>query len=504
MANHTTKYFKITELVKATLYVTLYVTFYNEQDKKKKEDKLKKLVACLSSPLNPLGTAEFDCESWCNQDQTRFLYHFPAFAAEDTTIIQLILNHDGLVTTAWDNMYKELKNLLENSELKKEENVGSSGHEMFKDLTLGYTLIYQARLKQKDGIDLSRISREDLKDLLPPIRSLSSRQNQTLQPLAYSHISDNTLWLMAIPTQGEGFDAEMVYLTLSPSEKEADYMKNNVLVGPVATWLMPDLIAHKSYHEMRQYRLKNIPNEYKDQLKDMRESAGKMLQDVNPKALGLTGAVTPEMKRLPKQYGFVIGTDLPIFNELRVSLEKQLYNYQQLWEKKNDANSSEGVRTVLSKVGSDNILEYHQVQIETGVFELQAMAHEGENAIKAVQAAVDAVRTETELKRERQQETFNMLLTVVGLGLATANIVNLRAAEILLELELMQNIIQFFGFTATSTDPLHQLITQIVVTIAVVAVGSIIGWLFIKRKIKILVAIVVIGFLVSWLFIKRT
>ena len=473
MSNHTTNHLEPTQLAKATLYATFYA------DSEQKE-KVEKVVACLSSDLNRFDTKQVDCKGWKNQDESRFLYHFPAFTTRDTTIIQLILNHNAPVTTAWADMYSKVKSLLHHPELK--EQLGSSGDQMLKELSWGHTLIYQARLKQEDGIDLSQISRAGLKELLPTIRSLSPSQNQALQPLARSIISRSYLWLMDIPTQGEGFDAGMVYLTLAPSEKEADYMKNNVLVGPVATWLMPDLIAHKSYHQMRQYRLDNIPSNYKEQLKYMRQSAGQILQKVNPKALGLTGGVTPEIKQLPKQYGAVIGTRLPAFNDLRVSLERQLYNYQQWWEKKENGHPSGRVRPLLSEVGSDDILEYHQAQIETAVFELQAMAHEGENAIQAVQAAVDAVRTEIELKREEQQQMFNMLLTAVGLGLGTSQIVDKEAAGILLNLVFVKKIIHSIGLTATPTDPLHQFITQIVITIAVVIVVVVPWWVIIKRS----------------------
>ena len=153
---------------------------------------------------------------------------------------------------------------------------------------------------------------------------------------------------------------------------------------------------------------------------------------------------------------------------MRVSLERQLHNYQQWLQKKPGGDSTGRLRPILSEVGSDEILEYHQAQIETAMFELQAMADEGETAIKAVQAAVDAVRTETELKREEQQGMFNMLLTAVGLGLGTTQIVDKKGAEVLLELGLVQNTLYAMGITAIPTEPLHQFITQIVVTIAVV------------------------------------
>lgn len=461
MSNHTTTPIRAEQLSKATLYAT----FYADSEQK---DKIDKVVACLSSDLNPFDTKQVDCKGWKNQDESRFLYYFPALAAHDTTIIQMILNDDMPVTTAWADMYDKLKNLLYHPELK--ELIGFSGHEMLEKLTWGHTLTYQACLKQENAIDLTQISRNGLKELFLSIRPLRLPQNPPKQALAHSKISKSYLWLIDIPTQGDGFDAGMVYLTLSPSEKEVDYIKNNVLVGPVATWLMPDLIAHKSYHEIRQYQLDDIRSNYKEQLKYMRQSAGQILQKVNPKALGLTRQFRPEMKQLPKEYGAVVGTRLPAFNDLHVSLERQLHNYQQWWEKKQDRGSTGPLHLILSEIGSDDILEYHQAQIETAMFELRAMADEGETAIKAVQAAVDAVRTETELKREEQQEMFNMLLTAVGLGLGTTQIVDKKGAEVLLELGFVQNILHTMGITAIPTEPLHQFITQIVVTIAVVIV----------------------------------
>jgi hypothetical protein len=44
-----------------------------------------------------------------------------------------------------------------------------------------------------------------------------------------------------------------VYLALCPSDKEEEFVRT-VILGVDAALLMPDLITHKAYHQMRQYR----------------------------------------------------------------------------------------------------------------------------------------------------------------------------------------------------------------------------------------------------------
>jgi len=76
------------------------------------------------------------------------------------------------------------------------------------------------------------------------------------------------LWLMDIPDDEGGSSAATVYAALSPLDKEDD-MITQLLYGPGAALLMPDLIAHKSYFQMRQVT-EELRMSYKEQLNDLR------------------------------------------------------------------------------------------------------------------------------------------------------------------------------------------------------------------------------------------
>ncbi|MDM8529277.1 hypothetical protein QUF58_13865 [Anaerolineales bacterium HSG24] len=461
------------ELTEATLFITLYI---NRQQK----EIANKLVNYLSSEPSPLIPFDMPFKAWQNQEETKFLFYFDIPTTSDTSVIQLVLNDDQAVKTAWDAMYKKLIGILADQTLKAQ--VGFADDQLLRELGWGYSLVYQARLATENSIDLSTA---DLDNLLPAIRSPSIPEDDTPYPLAKTQIADNWLWLLDIPDDDDGLAAGMVYLALNPTEAEANYFDEQVLVGPVATFLMPDLIAHKGYHEMRQYQPGSIIKDYNQQLKYLRGVAGQMLSQIKPAALGLSDEMlkqvkpeqlglpagsTIEAKDMPTQYGYVVGTRLPSFDDLRVAIARQLDNYQQWWQKDTAENAQH--QPILKELGDDEILAYHQSKLQTAYSELQLLVDEGNNAINAVRAAVEATRTQAELRREQQQRWFDLLLIAIGTGLATAQIVDANAAKALL-----------YWVALSSVDPtnrLHQLGMQFLVTILVI--GLVAGlWKLHKR-----------------------
>lgn len=177
---------------------------------------------------------------WHDPENNKFLYRFDPPAAHDTTIIQLALNIAGSADTAWETARQRLESLLDTTNLPR--------------LWWGYTLTYQAIVAPGVGADFA------LGKLQPSIRRLHS--SESLQPLAQANMSGGKVWLLDIPTHGGGLEAATVYVALSQPDKEEELVK--AIYGPDAGLLMPDLIAHKSYYQMREYRGEKVQRGFEE------------------------------------------------------------------------------------------------------------------------------------------------------------------------------------------------------------------------------------------------
>ena len=235
------------------------------------------------------------------------MLRFDPPVAHDTTVIQLALNCGGDTASAWHNMRRRLENILSSPTF---ENL--SGTPDRSPAWWGYTLTYQAALPP-DVVNLNLV----LNELRPSARRLCS--SESLYKLAQAEMSGGKVWLLRVPLRDEGLAAATVYLALCPSDKEVEFVKT-VLSGPDAALLMPDLIAHKGYHQMRQYRGGHQLNDAEERASQLRKATDKLLNtdSGNPADVSLD-----ELEHAyPRSVNIVSQ-----LTELHISLLRQSHNF---------------------------------------------------------------------------------------------------------------------------------------------------------------------------------
>lgn len=181
-----------------------------------------------------------DTTTFVNNASDTLLVCFDPPAAPDTSIIQVALNHTDAPPTAWSALRTQLDLLLDDTRLQWP--------------IWGYSLVYQAMLPD------NRMTTEAyeaawqplLQDLLPSVQRLHPPPGEWYPPLAHSSLSGGLLSLHTIPREHDGIQAAIIYVALSYPNTNNQLVRQ-ALLGPGGGLLMPDLIAHKSYHQIRQY-----------------------------------------------------------------------------------------------------------------------------------------------------------------------------------------------------------------------------------------------------------
>ena len=131
--------------------------------------------------------------------------------------------------------------------------------------------------------------------------------------------------------------------------------------------LMPDLIAHKGYHQRRQYRQDN--DAQSDPKYRFESAANRILQKMDA-LLGQNGRQAQvQLEELSEEYRTFLRI-VPIFRELHLSIERQLYNFTR-WQAQTD--------------GGD-IFELHHNHLETTLTDLKQLMGKGEDTLQAATA----------------------------------------------------------------------------------------------------------------------
>jgi hypothetical protein len=414
----------------------LIATFYSRRDLAPRVHE--ELYRSASGAAEDSGAIPDD---WTDPSGEVFLRRFDPPATHDTMVVQLALNAPGDAASAWEVARGRLKNLLDG------DNLSSNWW--------GYTLIYQAELAPGVAADLA------MRELQLAVRTLHS--SESLQPLAQADVPGGKVWLLSVPISSDGLAAATVYVALGPAEREEALMKE--LYGPGARLLMPDLIAHKGYHQMRQHRGEDIAANLDKNLENLRRVTTQLLQDL---AQGVVNS--NKLEQLARQYPPLIPIG-PYFEELHTSMIRQSYNYDR-W---------------LERVGGLPILEFHREQLEAGTKELELLATELNNALETANRVVSLaqVRQDSEAergrqvaaeKRESQQRKIEVWIAALALGLALPELINQDAARALLKLlKLLKPLSQVIPeesltplkqwFAQDSRDVLILLAAQIIIVV---------------------------------------
>ena len=194
------------------------------------------------------------------------------------------------------------------------------------------------------------------------------------------------MWLMAVPTgddgsvSGNGPAPGTIYVALSEPEEgnapEKERAIGRLFLGESAGLLMPELIAHKSYYQRRQYRGKRL-EEYEGHLDEFRRLVRGLLNELEWRE------VEPEeITKLARRY-HGLAEMVWHLEDLRVSMARQLHNYDE-WE-----------------ATADNaVLQYHRRQIEITNVELELLVSDGQYAL----SVADPVLSISRYRAERAQE----------------------------------------------------------------------------------------------------
>lgn len=412
----------------------LIVTFYGPRQK------IESLTNLLGTALGLVMQAFPDQEDLSDPDQEKYLRYFDPPAAYDTRVVQLALNGSGDAQSAWERLRGELEALNVHQTLQ---------HLADEDALWGYTLIYHATL-----IDEAALDHQTRKALRQPARPLLSPPLNNPKPLAQSKLLDSHLWLLDIPTEGEGAEAATVYLALSPPAK-AEALLKEVLYGPAATLLMPDLIAHKGYRQKRQY-LGEPRQLYQKRINESQEIVGALLDlSQNIERLKASQSETNEqLEYLSSAYNKLLkGTQL--LEDLRLSLAQQLENYD-WWQE---------------QLGRSELTIYHQKQMQIAHRDLDLLIGKGQSMQQAARTAIEMIQMRLEQIREENEQWFQTLLAAVGMALAVSQLVDPDAAQALLETNLAQLLLQWLNLlpwlTLSSDSRLVQLALQFLLTILI-------------------------------------
>ena len=409
----------------------LIATFYGSR----KAGRLQPLVTllCKKLSLEPLkqdvgGVLQEVADNWVNEGGPSLLARFDPTAASDTTVVQLALNQGGEVAQAWADLGQKLSLALDEESLKA---------------VRGYTLTYLA-LSDDLPVPSEAPIHPTLEHLLAHAQPLHRQSTSTPTILAHTTIKSGQIWLLNLPIDPHGVELGTVYVALGP-RKQPNELIEEVLYGRHAQLLMPDLIAHKAYHQRRQYYQGEVKRRYEQFAKQLRQSADSLL------AAPDTQAHLSEIKKLEQDYRQFIRT-LPLFRELRLSMARQQHNFER-WQPQ------------LPHDG--NLLTLHQAHIETIYRELEILVDKGEDTQTAVESTIRLLQTELQQRTEQRERTFQYWLALIGIMLAGPQFVSENVAQKLLTtLHLPDSWAKYINLSALSA------IDDIFLVLAIQIIGT--------------------------------
>jgi hypothetical protein len=271
-----------------------------------------------------------------------------------------------------------------------------------------------------------------------------------LRSLAETPVSGGKVWLLDIPTRGDGLAATTVYVALGPPKQEEALVRT--IYGPGAALLMHDLIAHKGYHQIRQYRGGDLQPKYTSSLAAFRGATDRLLSDLRWRSVE-----TDRLKDLADAYKGLISVVAKL-EELRISMTRQSHNYEE-WRAHFEGNG---------------VIEYHRRHLETARLELELMTSEGRNALGVADTAMSMARVELDRKQMSRQRQITTLLTVVGVVVSSTAIIDKKVTS------------AFLGLLGRelSNNPFAQLGTQLVFIVVLASLAALVVHLIGKRRDK--------------------
>lgn len=365
------------------VFPALFATFYYSNDQKKRRWYQKKQPRFLYHVVRTLGLRVVGNEEdkiWEGKDQqAQISFNLRCFVprvpyAKDVTVVQLVMSHireDREASQQWPEMRQCLERVM------NDKTVGD---------IFGYTLIYQAVIP--DSAPLTLFERQTLflqMDLTPFLPETGRpRLPANLTPLETTSVLNGRgqVWLLNMPNiqgpqRGNQLEKGSVYLALCFKSANDDLIAR-VLFEQGADLFIPELIAHKAYNQIRQYRLADKQEAISHQITSLTYNTKQQLKNVEAIAK---------------------------FDRLRISLARQRVNYERK----------------TTPLTNNAIIAYHATQMDAAQQELDFIVEEGHSILQATDIAIAIQQT-------RIEWYIGIIFGLLGIGLAIAQFVDAELA----------------------------------------------------------------------------
>jgi hypothetical protein len=266
-------------------------------------------------------------------------------------------------------------------------------------------------------------------------------------------MSGGKVWLLRVPLGDEGLAAATVYLALCSSDKEEGFVRT-VISGPDAALLMPDLIAHKAYQQIRQYRGGDLQSDAEDRASQLLKAAEKL---INTDSESPTDVSLDDLERAYPHSINIVSR----LKELHISLLRQSHNYD-WWRARIEQNSMQ-----------NGIIEYHRSHLETATSGIDLLVQQWEDAMESAKAALSMAQIRVDKVQANRQWWTATLFAVVGFALGLRGLLDREAIEKVLK--------QVPGLEQSSGNIFVQLVIQIGIFFAFVVL-AILAVIWINRQ----------------------
>ena len=373
---------------------------------------------------------------WLHETKQISLRLFDPPVAPDTSIIQLTLSLPTEAQDGWAVMGWRLGQVLD--------------QEAYFSNVWGYSLIYQARVAAESWPLVENQDDAALDYLFVGARRLHVMPTEPPARLAHSVVQGGELWLTRVPLQQDGLDADTIYVALAPSEAAERQLIQKILVGPNAMLLMPDLVAHKGYHQRRQYRQNDIKKRYQ-------EASDTLFEETTFLLAQRKANKRHNLEQLTLKYEEFLST-VPRLEGLRISLERQLYNFELLQAQ--------------SRLG--DLLTFHHSYLRTTRQELNLLVAKGKETLEVSKTTTDLVQARLDEAKETRRQQIQILLAIIGSAFAITQ---------LLDRDLTSALYTYF--TSIPTHPEQDIIflalMQIAITLVIALAFGCFVWLWPRR-----------------------
>lgn len=419
---------------------------------------LDRLAEWLSMALGFLPSGQYP-RYHTDQMTVLDLFYPLASAGHDTAIVQLVLQAPEPAEQGWPLLYRKLTEMHTTgfgagsalagrgaglsaaaTDLEATPPLGhlSDGYCDLRHILqtvdiFGYTLIYQAMVDKPATPEPSELP----KDLFAAVRRVYATNAPTrLQSLGFAHVEGGRLWLVGVPSlKDEKWQAATVYVALSNLDPDNTLVKKALVGREHVELLMPDLIAHKAYFLERDYQQANFQPGYADATAKLEKTAESLLQSDqtgsdDAQKLGDLAVMYKHFMRI-----------IALLRGRQANLQQQLLNYE-IWQ------AGTSIHALLN-VHHNNLVRARQV--------LQVMLEKAlnieafvSNTLTITQMRFDQQERQTRSDDEKRHQRWGMLLAVIGVALATAEILSWEVVQDLLCVAV--GICAFRGDDAAAMD----------------------------------------------------